>query len=194
MSIQKVCVYCASSKQVDPSYHRAAYHLGQVLAEAGITVVYGGGGIGSMGKLADGALSQGGQVIGVIPRFMAELEWGHRGITKLVHVEDMHQRKRMMIEDTDAVIALPGGTGTFEELFEAITLKRLGFYLKPIILVNTNNFYDPCIQLLKRSIAEHFMDARHKNMWSIVDTPDQVLDAIASAPVWQSSARNFAAV
>ena len=120
-----VCVYCASSRTCAPEYHEAAFRLGVVLAESGYTIVYGGGGAGSMGALADGALSQGGRIIGILPRFMADLEWGHPGLTELQLVEDMRTRKHLMLSRGQAVVALPGGCGTLEELLEAITLKRL---------------------------------------------------------------------
>lgn len=150
--------------------------------------------VGSMGALADGALARGGQVIGIIPEFMHDLEWGHPEITELRVVGDMHTRKRTMMEESDAIIALPGGTGTMEELLEAITWKRLGMYLNPIVLVNVAGFYSPLIQMLNHSIDEHFMDMRHREMWSVVDSVDAVPDALRSAPDWHAENRNFAAI
>ncbi|MFZ5517939.1 MAG: TIGR00730 family Rossman fold protein [Candidatus Zhuqueibacterota bacterium] len=194
MTIQKVCVYCASSKQAHPLYYQIAAELGILLARNGIEIVYGGGAVGSMGALADGAISANGTVTGIIPRFMAELEWAHPSISNLVIVETLHERKQRMIEKADAAIALPGGTGTLEELIEAITWKRLGIYFNPIILVNTRRYFDPLIELLQRCISEKFMDPRHERMWSVVDTPDQVLTAIASASTWDENARSFAAL
>src|SRR5712664_891093 len=143
MASMRVCVYCASSRQCDPIYHQAAARLGRELARAGHTTVYGGGSVGSMGHLADAALAAGGRVIGVLPRFMYDLDWGHRGLSELLIVNDLHERKRMMIEEVDAVIALPGGCGTLEELFEAITWKRLGLFTGAIVMVNTLGFYSP---------------------------------------------------
>ena len=119
--IQSVCVYCASSSQSSPVYLEAAARMGSILAGAGITIVYGGSSLGSMGSLASAALAGGGKVIGVLPRFMDDLEWGNRALTELRIVDDMHERKRVMLELSDAAIALPGGCGTLEELFEAIT-------------------------------------------------------------------------
>ena len=124
--LKSVCVYCASSDKAPAIYQQAATDLGAALARAGLTVVYGGGGAGLMGRLASGALAEGGKVIGVIPQFMDELEWGHGGLSERHVVDDMHVRKRRMLELSDAVVALPGGCGTFEELFEALTWKRLG--------------------------------------------------------------------
>jgi hypothetical protein len=143
MANMRVCVYCASSRQCDPIYHQAAARLGRELALAGHTTVYGGGSVGSMGYLADAALAAGGGVIGVIPSFMHDLEWAHRGLTELLVVNDMHERKRLMIDSVAAVVALPGGCGTFEELFEAITWKRLGLFGGAIVIVNTEDFYRP---------------------------------------------------
>ena len=173
-----ICVYCASSNACHPDYHSAAFRLGEILAENGCSIVYGGGGVGSMGALADGALSKQGRVVGIIPNFMVELEWEHQGVTELKRVEDMRTRKHLMLSQSHAVVALPGGTGTLEELFEAITLKRLGLYLNPIVLVNTRGFYNPLIQLLLHAVAERFMGEQHGTMWKVVDGPEEVLAAI----------------
>jgi uncharacterized protein (TIGR00730 family) len=189
-----VCVYCASSRTSHPQYREAAGRLGGVLARAGITIVYGGGAVGSMGALADGALAAGGSVIGILPRFMAELEWGHPRLTQLELVEDMRVRKHAMLARSQAAIALPGGSGTLEELLEAITLKRLGLYLNPIVLVNTRDFFAPLIQTLKRAVDEHFMDTRHLDMWQVVATPEEVPAALTAAPRWSADSRSFAAV
>jgi uncharacterized protein (TIGR00730 family) len=192
--IDKICVYCASSRKTDRVYLEAAYQLGQTLAHRGITTVYGGGAVGSMGALADGALAAGGQVIGILPEFMQELEWGHNGLTELRIVSDLRERKQMMIGEADAIVALPGGSGTLEELFETITLKRLGFFVHPIVLVNLRSYYDHLISLFDRAVAGHFMDARHLRMWTVVNGVEDVLRAIDEAPVWSVEARKFAAV
>jgi uncharacterized protein (TIGR00730 family) len=189
-----VCVYCASSRMAHPDYRAAAHRLGEILAQQGVGIVYGGGAAGSMGALADGALSAGGRVIGILPRFMADLEWGHKGLSDLQLVEDLRTRKHMMLTLSQAAIALPGGSGTLEELLEAITLKRLGLYLNPIVLVNTRGFFTPLLELLARAVDERFMDPRHLNMWQVVATPAEVPEALASAPAWSAAARNFAAV
>jgi len=190
--IRNVCVYCASSEKSPAVYHEAATRLGAGLARNGCGIVYGGGAIGSMGRVADAALTAGGRVTGVIPRFMMDLEWGHRGLTELRIASDIHERKRLMMELSDAVVALPGGCGTLEELFEAITWKRLGLYLNPIVIVNVNGFFDSCVQLLSRCIDDRFMDERHAQMWSVVAEPDDVLDALSAAPEWSLTTRSFA--
>ena len=188
----RICVYCASSQQSDPVYREAAFELGGLLAENGHTVVYGGGSAGSMGSVADGALAKGGEVIGILPRFMADLEWGHPGLTHLELVEDMRERKHQLLTGSDAVVALPGGCGTLEELFEAITLKRLGIYLNPIVLLDTHGFYEPLDAFMQQVIAEHFMNPEHAAMWQRVATPAEVLPAIAAAPAWHEDARDYA--
>jgi uncharacterized protein (TIGR00730 family) len=189
-----VCVYCASSRTSHPDYRAAARRLGEVLATEKLTIVYGGGAVGSMGALADGALAAGGRVIGILPRFMSDLEWGHKGLSELQLVEDMRTRKHMMLTLSQAAIALPGGSGTLEELLEAITLKRLGLYLKPIILVNTRGFFTPLLRVLEQAVEEHFMDPRHLTMWQVVDSADEVPGALRHAPGWSAEARSFAAV
>jgi uncharacterized protein (TIGR00730 family) len=189
-----VCVYCASSRTSHPEYREAAFRLGVVLADRGLEVVYGGGARGSMGALADGALSKGGRVLGILPRFMADLEWGHSGLSELELVEDMRIRKHLMLTRSQAAVALPGGSGTLEELLEAITLKRLGLYLNPILLVNTRGFFNPLLDLLGHAIEENFMDERHAQMWEVVDQPEEVPDALSRAPAWGAEARSFAAL
>ena len=144
--LMRVCVYAASSAKVAPGFHAAARALGATLAREGCSIVYGGGSQGLMGSLADGALAEGGEVVGILPRFMADLEWGHPGLTHLELVEDMRERKHKLLTGSDAVVALPGGCGTLEELFEAITLKRLGIYFSPILLLNTRGFYAPRVR------------------------------------------------
>ncbi|MEO8459365.1 MAG: TIGR00730 family Rossman fold protein [Dokdonella sp.] len=188
----RICVYCASSDQCDRVYHEAANALGRALGEAGCTVVYGGGSVGSMGALADGALSAGGKVIGIIPRFMADLEWGHAGLTSLEVVEDMRERKHRLLTGSDAVVALPGGCGTLEELAEAITLKRLGLYFNPIVLLNTRDFYTPLHEFLASMIEQRFMNSEHASMWSLVAHVDEVLPRIRTTPRWREDARDIA--
>jgi uncharacterized protein (TIGR00730 family) len=189
-----ICVYCASSRRCDAVYHEAARRVGEVLVDSGFAIVYGGGAGGSMGAVADGALARGGIVRGILPRFMMDLEWGHPKLTELRIVEDLRIRKHLMLSESHGVVALPGGCGTLEELFEALTLKRLGLYVYPIVLLNTRNYFSPLIELLKHAVAERFMGDRHLEMWQVVEEPEQIPHALATAPPWSEDAREFAAV
>lgn len=194
MKIKSVCVYCASSTKVRADYYSEAEILGKELATNGIKTVYGGGAVGLMGKLADSAIKNKGKIKGIIPNFMKELEWAHRDLTELVIVDDMHQRKKLMIENSDAVIALPGGTGTLEELSEAITMKRLGLYFNPIIIVNKDDFYSPLISMLQKMAEENFIREEHLKMWTIVNNVKDIVKTIEKIPIWNKNAINFAAV
>ena len=190
----RICVYCASSEDCAPVYHEAARALGRTLAEAGCTLVYGGGASGLMGALANGALGAGGDVVGIIPRFMIEVEWQHPGVANLEIVEDMRERKHRLLTGSDAVVALPGGTGTLEELFEAMTLKRLALYFNPIILLDIHGFYTPLQRFMEQVVAQRFMNPEHLDMWQTVTRVDEVLPAIRHAPPWSENARNYATV
>lgn len=190
----RVCVYCASSEHCGRVYHDAAYALGHRLAEAGCTIVYGGGAVGLMGAVANGALEAGGEVIGIIPRFMVDVEWQHPGVGDMQIVEDMRERKHRLLTGSDAVVALPGGCGTLEELFEAMTLKRLALYFNPIVLLNTNGYYAALQAFLESSIEQRFMNSEHRQLWSMVDTVGEVLPAIRNAVRWDASARRYAVV
>jgi hypothetical protein len=194
IGVKSVCVYCASSERVAEVYLTEAARLGKTLAEAGLAIVYGGSSLGSMGRMADAALAAGGKVTGVMPSFMDELEWGHRRLTELRIVRDMHERKRAMLELADAVVALPGGVGTLEELFEAITWKRLGLYCGPVVMVNVNGFYEPCLAMLNRCVEERFLDEKHRAMWSVANGVDDVMETLRVAPQWSKDARSFAAL
>jgi uncharacterized protein (TIGR00730 family) len=189
-----VCVYCASSGSIHAEYLDAAFRLGAVLASNGYITVYGGGRRGSMGAVANGALANGGRVVGVIPKFMQELEWGHDNLSELHVVDDMHARKHRFLALSHAVVALPGGSGTLEELLEAITLKRLGLFLGPIVLVNTREYFAPLIQMFAAAVAEKFMDPRHAQMWQVVPEPEDVPEALRTATPWSEDARSFAAL
>lgn len=188
----KICVYCASSAQIDKAYFDATERLAWEFVKNDIEVVYGGGAIGLMGKLADTVLDNGGKIKGIIPRFMNEVEWAHKKVEDLEFTDTMHERKARFLENIDGLVALPGGTGTLEELLEAITLKKLGLFTKPIIILNTNHFYDLLIQLLEKFISENFIHERHRQMWTFVDEPEEVLDAIRNAVKWDKDAIHFA--
>ncbi len=191
----RVCIYASSSDYAPAAYTEDARRLGVLLAQAGCEIVYGGGSRGSMGAIADGALSVGGRVIGILPRFMADLEWGHPGLTHLELVGDMRERKHLLLTGSDAVVALPGGSGTLEELFEAVTLKRLGLYANPILLLDTLGYWQPLLKFMdEQVIAQRFLNPEHRDLWLRVAAPEDVLPGIASAPRWGEDARGLAAV
>jgi uncharacterized protein (TIGR00730 family) len=180
----QVCVYCASSGQIHPEYFEATAKLAKDFAINGVSVVFGGGSSGLMGQLADSIIENGGKIKGIMPEFMNEVEWGHRGVSDFVYTQTMHERKSKFLEGTDALVALPGGTGTYEELFEAITLKKLGQFTKPIIILNTRGYYEPFRQLMEHAVREKFMSEDHQEIWQIVDEPEAVLAAIENAQEW----------
>ncbi|MBD8003019.1 MULTISPECIES: TIGR00730 family Rossman fold protein [Phocaeicola] len=192
--IKDVCVYCASSTKIPSVYFDAAERLGQLLAEQGINLINGAGRQGLMGRISDATLACGGTVTGVIPHFMVEQGWHHHGLTRLIETETMHERKQLMAELSDGVIALPGGCGTMEELLEIITWKQLGLYLNPIIILNTDGFYDPLLTLLKQAIGQNFMRREHENIWQVASTPEEAVDLLYVTPVWNKEIRKFAAV
>jgi uncharacterized protein (TIGR00730 family) len=193
-SVKRVTVYASSSNGLADSYYDAASRLGSALGRAGLDIVYGGGGVGLMRRMADSAMAEGAHVHGVIPHFLNTVEHGHDNLSRLEVVEDMRERKHRMIENSDAVVSLPGGSGTLEEVFEVLTLKRLGLFLGPVILVNTNGYFNRFTDFLQHAISERFMSERHLEMWSVVDEPEQVIGAINAATAWTEDARRFAAV
>jgi uncharacterized protein (TIGR00730 family) len=190
----RVCVFCASSAKVDTDYFNHARTVAEEFVKAGITIVYGGGSIGLMGCRADTAVSLNGKVVGVLPRFMEKVEWGHKGLSQLILVKDMRERKKKLIEKVDAVVALPGGCGTLEELMEVFTLKRLGKFTKPIVVLNTNGFYSHLELMIEKMIEERFMRPEHRQIWTLVEQPADIIPAIINAPRWDKSAIRFAAV
>ena len=192
--IKSVCVYCASSSKINPRYFEAARETGRLLAQNGMRCVCGAGNQGLMGTLADSVLKNGGEVLGVIPRFMIDEGWCHKGLTETIVTADMHERKERMAQEADAVIALPGGCGTMEELFEIITWKQLGLYLNPIIILNINGFFDPLFQMLERAIEENFMRQQHGDIWKVAQTPEEAVQLLYETPVWDISIRKFAAI
>ncbi len=193
-AIQSVCVYSASSTKIADCYFQAARELGELLGHHGIRLVNGAGNLGLMRACADACLEAGGQVTGVIPRFMVEQGWQHPGLTELIETEDMHTRKQTMARLSDGAIALPGGCGTLEELLEIITWKQLGLYLNPIVVLNTNGFYDPLLKMLDRAAEEHFMRPAHLDIWKVASTPTEAIDLLYSTPVWDKEIRKFAAI
>lgn len=171
-----VCVFCASSANIDKHYLADARELGTLLAQGGWRCVNGGGAVGLMGAVTDGTLDAGGEVTGVIPKFMVDNGWCYDRLMDVVVTADMHQRKQMMSNMADAVIALPGGVGTLEELLETLTWRQLGLVKVPIIILNTLGYYDPLLAMLRHAIDEGFMKPSHGQLWQVAATP---ADAVA---------------
>ena len=188
----KICVYCASSAKVNKVYFEATERLAKEFVKEKIEVVYGGGSSGLMGKLADTIIENGGKIRGIMPKFMNEVEWAHKGVLDFELTENMHERKAKFLEGVDGLVALPGGVGTLEELLEAISLKRLGQFTKPIVILNTKGYYESLKQMLKKCVAENFMHEKHFDMWQFVDEPEDVIPAIKNSAGWDKDAINFA--
>ena len=192
--IKNVCVYSASSTKIAPVYFAAAEELGRLLALRGINLVNGAGSIGLMAATSNAVLANGGTVTGVIPRFMVEQGWHHTGLTRLVETDTMHERKQLMAQLADAVIALPGGCGTLEELLEIITWKQLGLYLNPIVILNVEGFFNPLISMLEQAIDQQFMRPEHAALWCVASTPAEALELIQTTPKWDKNLRKLVAI
>ena len=187
--MDNIVVYCGSNLGATPEYAEVARELGSIMAGRGRRLVYGGGRIGLMGTLADAVLQGGGEVIGVIPTFLREKEVAHQGLTELIETADMPARKNKMIELGDAFIALADGIGTFEELFEVLSLAQLKQHRKPIGLLNTAGFYDPLLALLEQTAQQGFMPAANLSLLCVAEKPADLLDKLADyrpvdAPKW----------
>ena|SRR6218665_269661 len=175
MNLKRITVFCGSSMGTEPVFEEQAYRLGQKLAELNTGLVYGGAAIGLMGAVANGALSNKGEVIGVLPRFLQTKEIAHHDLTELIIVETMHERKTKMSELCDGVIALPGGFGTMEELFEMLTWAQLGLHRKPIGLLNINGFYDPLIDCIHVMVEKGFLKSINRDMLLVGNSIDELL-------------------
>lgn len=192
--IKNVCVYSASSTKIAPAYFAVAEELGRLLASHGINLINGAGSIGLMAATSNAALASGGTVTGVIPRFMVEQNWHHTGLTRFIETETMHERKQLMADLSDGIIALPGGCGTMEELLEAITWKQLGLYLNPIVILNVNGFFNPLLDMLQKAIDEQFMRQEHGRIWAVANTPEEALQLLYDTPKWSKEIRKIAAI
>jgi uncharacterized protein (TIGR00730 family) len=178
--IKSICVYCGSSPGASPAYADAARMLARAMVERKISLVYGGGNVGLMGVIASEVLRLGGEATGVIPTALMDKELGHRGLTKLHVVANMHERKAMMAELSDGFIAMPGGMGTMEELFEVLTWAQLGFHAKPIGLLNVDGFYDSLIAFVRQMVAERFLTAEQSLLMMSDNAPDALLERFMS--------------
>ena len=177
--MKRVCVFCGSRNGTRDQYVAAARRTGEALARRGIGLVYGGGGIGLMGVLADAAVSAGGEVIGVIPEALMAREVAHRGLPDLRVVASMHERKALMAELADAFVALPGGFGTLEEFCEALTWAQLGIHRKPCGLLNVEGFFDPLLSLFDHAVRERFVSPDHRSLVVVEEDPERLLDALS---------------
>lgn len=178
--LRRICIYCGSSSGNAPAYHEVAHALGAYFAQIGIGIVYGGGNVGLMGALADGALAHHGEVIGVIPQALLEKELGHRGVSELRVVRSMHERKQMMADLSDGFVALPGGFGTLEELFEALTWLQLSFHDKPVGLLNVDGFFDPLLSFIQQMCLSGFLRPEHASLLIVEHTPERLMERMRS--------------
>ena len=192
--MNSVCVYCASSTQIDEKYFRVAKELGTLIAQRGLRLITGAGNMGLMCAVQDAALAAGGKATGVIPSFMIKEGWHHTGLTELIETASMHERKQMMADLSDGAIALPGGCGTFEELLEIITWKQLGLYLGPVIILNIDGYYDHLLAQLNRALEDKFMRDIHANIWQVATTAEEAVELLFNTPNWDKSVRKFAAI
>lgn len=184
-----ITVYCASSVSVDKQYFDAAETLGREIAHRGLPLITGAGCMGLMGAVNDAAINAGGTTIGVIPQFMVDRGWHHKGLSKLEITDSMHTRKELMASLSRAAIALPGGIGTFEELLEIITWRQLGLYDGNIVILNINGYYNNLLDMLDTAVRQHFMKPDHKELWKVASTPEEAVDLALSA----DSKHNFSA-
>ena len=178
--IRTVCIYSASSTQVPEAYFKAAREVGELCALHHIRIVNGAGRAGLMRACADACLSAGGKVTGVIPSFMIEQGWQHTGLTELIETPDMHSRKETMAD--------------LEELLEVITWKQLGLYLKPVIILNTDGFFNPLLEMLNKAVDEHFMRPEHLQIWRVAATPLQAVEFLYTTPLWSKEIQKYAAI
>lgn len=181
--MKRLCVFCGSSVGANPAYAEAATAMGTLLAERGIGLVYGGGNVGLMGVVADAAMAAGGEVIGVIPQALADREVAHHGVTELRIVDSMHTRKAMMAELSDAFVAMPGGVGTFEEFFEAITWTQLGLHRKPCGLLNVAGFYTPLAFFIDQAVTDGFIKPIHRAAIIVDDDPARLVDTLSTIEI-----------
>jgi uncharacterized protein (TIGR00730 family) len=187
--LQNICVFCGSSTGVNPAYRHAAAGLGQAIASSGRRLIYGGGNVGLMGVLADAALEQGGEVVGVIPRHLVDLEVAHQSLTELRVVDSMHQRKQLMADLADGFVILPGGLGTLEEFFEVWTWGQLGLHRKPYGLLNVASYFDSLLAFLDHSVSERFVRSDHRRLLLMAEDPMELLHrldtySVPLSPKW----------
>ena len=180
--IRSLCVYCGASDRGSEDHRDAAIRFGAILAQARVRLIFGGGRIGLMGLMADAALQAGGEVVGIIPKFLDQVEVGHYACTQLIITANMHERKERMAEMSDGFVILPGGLGTLDETFEILTWKQLQLHDKPIVLANVDGFWDPLVGLIDNLGAENYSHAENRALFSVVDSVEDVLPALEAMP------------
>lgn len=188
-NIKSLCVYCGSSDRGRPTHHDAALRLGRVMAKAGIRLVYGGGRIGMMGRIADAVMEGGGEVIGIIPQFLEQVEVGHSGVTRLIVTDNMHERKQKMAEMSDAFLIMPGGLGTLEETFEILTWKQLGLHQKPVVIADIGGYWRHLTELIDYMIDENYARPENRALFQVIDSVDELLPALSAMPDFEPAVK-----
>lgn len=184
--VKNIGIFCASSSKIDKIYFDAAEKIGEILAKNNLICYTGAGNSGLMNAVENSVLRNGGQCFGVIPQFMIDMNWCHQGLSGTIVVQTMAERKTILREKIDAAVFLAGGIGTLDEFFEILTLKQLGIFCKPIIILNTESYYNELLKVLDKTVAGNFMLEEHKKMWQVVNFAEEILPAIAAAPDWKS--------
>lgn len=192
--IKSVCVYCASSNLLESKYYESAQLLGKLLGEKGVRCINGGGNRGLMQAVSDSVMQHGGSVLGVAPEFMIEEGWVHDGLTELVVVQTMHERKAYMVREADAIVVLPGGVGTFDEFFEIVTWKQLGLFDGKIVLMNIGGYYDLLLDFLEKSAHQNFIRPEHLDLFKVAASPHEVMHRLFDDHNWAEVGRKFAAI
>ncbi len=190
--MKNICIYCASSDLIPEKYFDAARELGTLMGRRGMTVINGAGNMGLMRATADACMEAGGEAIGIIPTFMIEEDWHYTKMTRLIETPDMHTRQQKMAEMSEAGIVLAGGLGTLAELSELITWKQLGIHLKPIVLLNTDGYYDELLAFLDKGMKENFLSPEHMATFAVASTPQEALNLAENTPLWDAGVRRFA--
>ena len=190
MPVKKICVFCASSTDCDELYFKEAEKLGQSLAREGYEIIYGGGKVGLMGAVAESALREGGKITGIVPSFLQS--FGNYGITELRVVKSLAERKSIMLNESDCIVALPGGVGTLDEILEAITWKLLGIIDSPIYIININQFFNPLLEMLDKTISEKFMNEKYRTLWKVVPSVEEFLYDINNSLLLYQRTSNLA--
>lgn len=192
--IKNISVYCASSNQIPEKYFEAAKALGKLMGQMGLTLINGAGNMGLMKASADACMEAGGKAIGIIPTFMKEENWHYDRMTELIETSDMHTRQQKMAEMSDAGIVLAGGFGTLAEFSELVTWKQLGIHLKPIVLLNTDGYFNDLLTFLKKGKEENFLRQEHLDTFAVATTPEEALELALSTPLWNTEVRRFAKI